>query len=111
MTTDDLTTYVWDRLPARRALVGRRVVGRIVRKAVRQWPHGVIEQCDRKQADILGKYFVRSLERSERQEVGMGFVASIVLGVIISRIVGVLIDWWWKNDGNRLAMRDLTRAA
>jgi hypothetical protein len=109
MTTDELTTYVWDRLPARRRLVGRRVVDRIVRRAVRTWPHGVIEQCDRQQCDVLGKYWIRSIERGERHEV-QGFLASIVLGAIIAKIVGLLIDWWWARQENRLAILEMTRA-
>ena len=111
MTSDDLTTHVWDRLPARKRLVGRRAVDRIVWRAVKAWPHGVIEQCDRQQADVLGKYFARSLERDEKHEVGMGFLASVVLGAIIARIVGVLFDWWWAKQDHRIAMREMTRAA
>ena len=47
MNLDQLQTHVWEQLPTvPRTLGGRRIVNRIVRRAVKGWPIPVLEQCD-----------------------------------------------------------------
>jgi len=97
MTRDELYAEVWAGLPVKKHLLGRRRVARIVDRALRQWPVAVLHQCDEGQADVVGKYMARSITRDEANEVGMGFIAAIVLGTIISEIIKQLLKKWWSN--------------
>ena len=108
MNIDELDDYVWSRLSVRKHLAGRARVSRIVRRAVREWPAPVLAQCDAKQADVVGHYMGRSLERNERQY-GMGFFLAIVLSAVIGEIVKVLIRWWLERQENREAMLEMQR--
>jgi hypothetical protein len=101
MTRDELTADVWDSLPVRKHLLGRERVGRIVERALREWPIPVLYQCDAGQTQIVAKHFARRLERQER-EYGMGFLASIILAAIISEIVKKIVQRWLDNRAEML---------
>jgi UbiD family decarboxylase len=101
MTRDELTADVWDSLPMRKHLLGRERVGRIVERALKEWPIPVLYQCDAGQTQIVAKHFARRLERQER-EYGMGFLASIILAAIISEIVKKIVQRWLDNRGEML---------
>jgi hypothetical protein len=101
MTRDELTADVWDSLPMRKHLLGRERVGRIVERALREWPIPVLYQCDAGQTQIVAKHFARRLERQERKY-GMGFLASIILAAIISEIVKKIVQRWLDNRGEML---------
>lgn len=94
MTRDELHETIWNDLSARKHLVGRRRVGRIVDRSLKQFPVAVMAQCDRGEAEVVGSYMARSITK---QEVGMGFFAAMVLGTIVSEIIKLLIAKWWKN--------------
>jgi UbiD family decarboxylase len=96
MTRDELIAEVWESLPMRKHLLGRERVGRIVERALKQWPIPVLYQCDAGQTQIVAKHFARRLERQER-EYGMGFLASIILAAIISEIVKKIVQRWLEN--------------
>jgi UbiD family decarboxylase len=101
MTRDELTADVWDSLPMRKHLLGRERVGRIVERALKEWPIPVLYQCDAGQTQIVAKHFARRLERQER-EYGMGFLASIILAAIISEIVKKIVQRWLDNRSEML---------
>jgi UbiD family decarboxylase len=101
MTREELTADVWDSLPMRKHLIGRERVGRIVERALKEWPIPVLYQCDAGQTQIVAKHFARRLERQER-EYGMGFLASIILAAIISEIVKKIVQRWLDNRGEML---------
>jgi UbiD family decarboxylase len=101
MTREELIADVWDSLPMRKHLLGRERVGRIVERALREWPIPVLYQCDAGQTQIVAKHFARRLERQER-EYGMGFLASIILAAIISEIVKKIVQRWLDNRGEML---------
>lgn len=112
MTLAGMHAYVWDRLPTvPRTLGGRRVVNRIVTRAVRQWPIPVLEQCDAGEADVVGMHMAKSLARQVRHEVGMGIILTLVLGALVQEVVKILIRWWLERDENRTTMRLLAREA
>jgi len=96
MTREEFISDVWESLPRRKHLLGRKRVARIVERALQEWPVPVLYQCDAKQTEIVGKHFARRLERQER-EYGMGFIASIILAAIIGEIVKRLIQRWLEN--------------
>jgi UbiD family decarboxylase len=101
MTREELTADVWDSLPMRKHLLGRERVGRIVERALKEWPIPVLYQCDAGQTQIVAKHFARRLERQER-EYGLGFLASIILAAIISEIVKKIVQKWLDNRGEML---------
>jgi len=101
MTREELIADVWDSLPMRKHLIGRERVGRIVERALKEWPIPVLYQCDAGQTQIVAKHFARRLERQER-EYGMGFLASIILAAIISEIVKKIVQRWLDNRGEML---------
>jgi UbiD family decarboxylase len=101
MTREELVADVWDSLPVRKHLIGRERVGRIVERALKQWPIPVLYQCDAGQTQIVAKHFARRLERQER-EYGMGFLASIILAAIISEIVKKIVQRWLDNRAEML---------
>ena len=101
MTREELVADVWDSLPVRKHLLGRERVGRIVERALKEWPIPVLYQCDAGQTQIVAKHFARRLERQER-EYGMGFLASIILAAIISEIVKQIVQRWLDNRGEML---------
>ncbi len=110
MTLSQLEYYVWDRLPAvRRTLAGKKLVSRIVRRAVGSWPGMVLRQCDDKQAEVVGHHMAKSLERRIRGEVGMGIVLMFVLSALIQEAVKILIRWWLESHANQDDMMTLTR--
>jgi hypothetical protein len=97
MTKDELYESVWKDLPATKRIAGRRRVSRIVDRALKRWPVAVLQQCDEKQAEIVGKHFSKAILREERQEVGMGFILAIVLGTLISEIIRILLHRWFDR--------------
>ena len=101
MTREELTADVWDSLSMRKHLLGRDRVGRIVERALKEWPIPVLYQCDAGQTQIVAKHFARRLERQER-EYGMGFLASIILAAIISEIVKKIVQRWLDNRSEML---------
>ena len=105
MTRDELIADVWDSLPMRKHLLGRERVGRIVERALKEWPVPVLYQCDAAQTNVVAKHFARRLERQER-EYGMGFLASVILAAIIGEIVKKIVQRWLENRTEMLeAMR------
>lgn len=110
MTLPELEQYAWDRLPTiQRTLAGRRLVGRIVRRAVAAWPVPVLQQCDAAEAAVVGTHMARSIEKTMRHEVGMGIILTLVLGALVQELVKVLIRWWLERAENQSAMRLLVR--
>ena len=97
MTRDELIAAVWDELPKTRYLLGRRRVDRLTARCLKKWPVPVLYQCDPQQTNVVGEHLARSVERQERAEYAMGFLASIILAAIISEIVKILIRRWLEN--------------
>lgn len=97
MTRQELTDAVWAELPASRYLIGRKRGERLIARALDRWPVPVLCQCDYQETVVVGEHLARSIERHERAEYGMGFIASIILAAIISEIVKILIRRWLEN--------------
>jgi hypothetical protein len=96
-TLEQLQAHVWQRLSLQKHAAGRRMVDRITRRAVRQWPVPVLQQCDAAQADVVGTYFTRTITRQTRQEYGMGIILSLILGALVQEIIKLLIAWWMDH--------------
>lgn len=110
MTLDGIEKHVWDRLPTlNRTVAGRRIVNRITRQALRNWPIPVLEQCDEGQTQIVAKHYTKSVERAVKQDIKMGIILTLVLSALISEVVKILVRWWLSTGENRQAMRLLAR--
>lgn len=112
MTLDQLQSHVWDRLPSvPRTLGGRRIVNRIVARAVMGWPIPVLEQCDAGETQIVAQHYTKSVERAVKAEYGMGILLTLVLSALVSEVVKILVRWWLESRDNKDAMRMLTSEA
>lgn len=109
MTRDELDAYVWENLSARKLLAGRDRVRRITTRALRSWPVAVLAQCDDAESMVVGNYMSRNIERSERHEYGMGFLASVVFAAIIGEIVKLLMRRWLERRESRQDFVELCR--
>lgn len=110
MTITELEQYAWDRVPTvQRTIAGRRIVGRIVRRAVASWPVPVLQQCDAAECDVVGHHMAKAIERQVRQQYGMGIILTLVLGALVQEVVKILIRWWLERQENQAAMRLLVR--
>jgi hypothetical protein len=106
MTLDELQTHVWEQLPTvPRTLGGRRIVNRIVRRAVKGWPIPVLEQCDASATQVVAKHYTKTVERAVKHEYGMGIILTLVLSALVSEVVKILVRWWLERQENREAMR------
>ena len=102
MSHDDLDAYVWQQLSARKHLAGKPLVARLVRRAVRKWPHVALSQTRPGQYGIVTDEIARSIDRSERQNFQMGIILTLVLGVLIQEIVKAILRWWLETASNRI---------
>ena len=110
MSLDELQNHVWEQLPSiPRTLGGRRIVNRIVRRAVKGWPIVVLRQCDAALTQVVAKHYTKTVERAVKHEYGMGIILTLVLSALVSEVVKVLVRWWLERQENRDAMRTLAR--
>jgi Na+-driven multidrug efflux pump len=92
-------------------LGGRRIVNRIVARAVMGWPIPVLEQCDAGETQIVAQHYTKSVERAVKAEYGMGILLTLVLSALVSEVVKILVRWWLESRENKEAMRLLTSEA
>jgi hypothetical protein len=104
MSLEDLDAAVWSSLSARKHLAGKALVSRLVRRVVRKWPTVAISQARPEGYGVMLEQVATSIERSERQNVRMGILLSLVLGVLIQEIVKAILAWWLKTASNRIAL-------
>lgn len=102
MSHDNLDAFVWQQLSARKHLAGKPLVSRLVRRAVRKWPHVALSQTRPGQYGIVTDEIARSIDRSERQNFQMGILLTLVLGVLIQEIVKAILRWWLESASNRV---------
>lgn len=111
MTLNDMEAHVWDRLPTLQRMAGRRLVSRVVRRAVVGWPIPVLEQCDAAQSEIVAKHYTREVERAVRADMQMGFWTLLIFSALVQEIVRIMVRWWLERQEHRTDMRLLTREA
>jgi hypothetical protein len=101
MSLEDLNAHVWGRLSARKHLAGRALVARLTHRVVRKFPHCTMSQTRPNEYGKVMDEIARSIERSERQNVQMGIILTLVLCVLIQEIVKAVLAWWLKSASNR----------
>lgn len=104
MSLEDLDAAVWASLSPRKHLAGKPLVSRLVRRVVRKWPTVAISQAKPDGYGAMLEQISASIERSERQNVRMGIILSLILGVLIQEIVKAILAWWLKSASNRIAL-------
>ncbi len=104
MSLEDLDAAVWSALSARKHLAGKALVSRLVRRVVRKWPATAMSQARPENYDMMLEQVGNSIERSERQNVRMGIILSLVLGVLIQEIVKAILAWWLKSASHRISL-------
>lgn len=97
MNRDEIIDSVYAELSGRKRLAGKARTRRIIERTLKAWPAAVLCQCDEPQAQVVGKYLARSIERQERQEYGMGFFMAVILSALISEIIKRLLAHWMSN--------------
>ena len=111
MTLTDLESHVWGQLPTLQRVAGRRTANRVVRRAVAGWPIPVLEQCDDAEAAVVAKYYTRTVERSVRADMQMGFFTLLIFSALVQEIVKILVRWWMEKSENRSQMRLIAKEA
>ena len=104
MSLEDLDAAVWASLSARKHLAGRPLVSRLVRRVVRKWPATAISQARPDSYGVMLEQVGHSIERSERQNVQMGIILSLLLGALIQEIVKAVLAWWMKSASHRISL-------
>lgn len=111
MTLDGIEQHVWDRLPTLQRMAGKRITNRVVRRAIAAWPIPVLEQCDEAEAQVVAKYYTRTVERSLRADMQMGFFTLLIFSALVQEVVKILVRWWLEKNENRSQMRLLSKEA
>ena len=101
MSLEDLDAYVWSQLSPRRYAAGRPLVARLTRRVVRKFPHLVMSQTNPESYGMVMHEIAKSIERSERQNYGMGIILTLVLSALLSEIVKAVLRWWLQSASNR----------
>ena len=104
MNLEQLQQHVWDGLSVQKHVAGRRFINRLTRRAVRQWPVAVLQQCDAGQANVVGTYFTRTITRQARQEYGMGIILTLILGALVQELIKILVAWWIDHRSEMVAI-------
>jgi hypothetical protein len=104
MSLEDLNAAVWSSLSPRKHIAGRALVNRLTLRVVRKWPHALMSQARPAGYGAVTDEMAKSIERSERQNVQMGIILTLVLGVLIQEIVKAVLAWWLKTASNRIAL-------
>lgn len=101
MSVEDLEAAVWSSLSPRKHIAGRPLVARLTRRVVRKWPQVALSQARPDSYATMLDEVGKSIERSERQNVQMGIILSLVLGVLIQEIIKAVLAWWLASASNR----------
>jgi len=104
VSLEDLDAAVWASLSARKHLAGKPLVSRLVRRVVRKWPTVAIAQARPDSYGVMLEQVATSIERSERQNVRMGIILTLVLGVLIQEIVKAVLAWGMKSASHRISL-------
>ena len=104
MSLEDLDAAVWASLSVRKHAAGRALVSRLTRRVVRKWPSVAISQARPDSYGVMLEQVGHSIERSERQNIQMGIILSLILGALIQEIVKAVLAWWLKSASNRISI-------
>jgi len=100
VTLEQLDEFVWGQLSVRKHAAGQRTVQRITRRVVRKWPARLMQAHPEAEATMCDE-IRRSIERSERQNVQMGIILTLVLGALIQEIIRAIVEYWKASQDHQ----------
>ena len=92
MSRRDLEDHVWRQLSVRKHLVGRRLVDRLTRRAIRSWNREAVADWSGVASDV---------STEAKADVQMGIIAAWLLSAIVNEIVHALWTWWTQSHANQ----------
>ena len=106
MSYAELQEHIWSQLSLRKRLAGRAACDRILRRAVRVLPTGMMSQSNPTEQNRLMRQTQSDIVRHERHNnVTMGILLTIILSALVSEIVKLLIAWWRARSENQILLR------
>lgn len=106
MSYSELQEHIWSQLSLRKRLAGRAACDRILRRAVRVLPTGMMSQSNPTEQNRLMKQTAADIVRHERHNnVTMGIFLTIILSALVSEVVKLLIAWWRSRSENQVLLR------
>lgn len=104
MILAELQQHVYSQLSLRKHLAGRAVCDRIIRRAVRTLPAGVMCQSRPREMQRLAQQTVSDIVRHEHS-IGCGIILTLILSALIGEIVKLLIAWWRASHEHQVLLR------
>ena len=106
MSYSELQEHIWSQLSLRKRLAGRAACDRILRRAVRVLPTGMMSQSNPTEQNRLMRQTQADIVRHERHNnVTMGILLTIILSALVSEVVKLLISWWRSRSENQVLLR------
>jgi len=107
MSYIELQEHVWSQLSLRKRLAGRVACDRILRRAVRVLPTGMMSQSNPTEQDQLMRQTQSDIVRHERHNsVTVGSILlTIILSALVSEVIKLLIAWWRSRSENQVLLR------
>ena len=108
MSYQELQAHIWSQLSLRKRLAGRAACDRILRRAVRVLPTGMMSRANEPEQDHLMQHVAADIVRNEQHNsVTVGSILlTIILSALVSEIVKLLLAWWRARSDNQLLLRD-----
>jgi hypothetical protein len=107
MTLAGLQELVWQQLPIRKRVAGRKAVDDLVQLAVESWPVDYMNHAaDDAERQVVCKEIEHSVRRlytacSAVDSVAMGVLWTFLLQALASLIVQRILEWWLERRANR----------
>ncbi len=106
MSYAELQEHIWSQLSLRKRLAGRAACDRILRRAVRVLPTGMMSRSNNPEQDHLMQHVAADIVRNEQHNsVTMGIFLTIILSALVSEIVKLLMAWWRARSENQVLLR------
>ena len=107
MSYSELQEHIWSQLSLRKRLAGRAACDRILRRAVRVLPTGMMSQSNPTEQNRLMKQTQSDIVRHERHSsVTVGSILlTIILSALVSEVIKLLIAWWRARSENQVLLR------
>ena len=110
MDLAELKAHLWNELPVRKLVVGKRRVHNWVELAIENWDADVFGAVNSDyERDLAIQSVVQSIRRmdetmSDEEPKQYGFIWLLLLSGLVSLLVQLILKWWMDNDENKVSM-------
>ena len=110
MILDELQEHVWQRLPMRKYMVGRKLVNELTLLAIENWESEYLGHAASEEGrDIVAMSIAGRVKRAHQWQSGKepqeyGMLWMLVLGAVVSAVVQILVRWWMERQVHRVLM-------